>query len=121
MLGAVIAQLTVIQRAPNPSTTFGFLLIGKPLSIVCVCYSILISILGATRWWKLQRGLLNGKAISGGVEIWGLAAGVGLVGDLFIFILNFFVILSREKKLAMLVYSYFFRVSCDIGEYWFSM
>ncbi|RPA90566.1 hypothetical protein L873DRAFT_431183 [Choiromyces venosus 120613-1] len=75
IFAAITAQLTVIQHAPTPSTTFGIYRIGKPISIVLVCFSLVISVLGVLRWWRLQSGLLRGIAISGGLEVWGLAGG----------------------------------------------
>ncbi|KAG0137514.1 hypothetical protein HOY82DRAFT_477439 [Tuber indicum] len=76
---AITAQLAVIQQTPTPSTTFGFHRIGKPISISLVCFSLAISILGVLRWWKLQRGLLRGVAVAGGIEVWILASGILLL------------------------------------------
>ncbi|CUS10530.1 unnamed protein product [Tuber aestivum] len=73
---AITAQLTIIQQAPTPPITFGFHNIGKPISILLVCFSLVISVLGILRWWRLQSGLLRGAAISGGLEVWGLAGGI---------------------------------------------
>ncbi|PWW73289.1 hypothetical protein C7212DRAFT_284782 [Tuber magnatum] len=82
IFAAITAQLTVIQQAPNPPTTFGFRHIGKPISILLVCFSLVVSVLGVLRWWRLQSGLLRGAAIAGGLEVWGLAGGIFLVGSI---------------------------------------
>jgi uncharacterized membrane protein YidH (DUF202 family) len=83
MLAAINAQLTVLQHSPSPSSGgLSFQSLGKPLSIALVCFSIAIALLGGVRWWRLQSGLIRGFALSGGVEVWGLAGGVGVVGYL---------------------------------------
>ncbi|RPB14248.1 hypothetical protein P167DRAFT_543800 [Morchella conica CCBAS932] len=79
MLSVVTAQLTVINHAPNPSPTFGFRTVGKPLSVVLACCALIISIVGVLRWWRLQNGLLRGVSISGGRELVVVGAIVGAV------------------------------------------
>ncbi|KAG0637320.1 hypothetical protein HOY80DRAFT_973656 [Tuber brumale] len=76
---AITAQLALIQQTPTPSTTFGFHRIGKPISVLLVCFSLAISVLGVLRWWKLQSGLLRGVAVAGGIEVWSLASGILLL------------------------------------------
>ncbi|KAH8151390.1 uncharacterized protein LAJ45_04592 [Morchella importuna] len=79
MLSVVTAQLTIINHAPNPSPTFGFRTVGKPLSVVLACCALIISIVGVLRWWRLQNGLLRGVSISGGRELVVVGAIVGAV------------------------------------------
>jgi len=95
IFAAVTAQLTVIQQAPTPSTSFSFYSIGKPLSVLLVCFSLVISVLGVLRWWRLQSGLLRGTAIAGGLEVWGLAGGALL---LTIVLFGFSLAMDIDKK-----------------------
>lgn len=69
MLATVVAQLHIINHAPNPDPKFGFYVIGKPLAIALVVAALMVNILGAARWWNWQRALLRGKALAGGWEM----------------------------------------------------
>lgn len=81
MLAAINAQLTVLQDSPSPSSIgLTFQSLGKPLSIALICLSLVITLVGGVRWWRLQNGLVRGVALTGGLEVWGIAGGVGAVG-----------------------------------------
>ena len=80
LISVVIAQLQILQRAPNPDSKFGFHVAGKPLAAMLLVCSITTSILGLVRWHHWQRTLLRGSAISGGWEL-------GMVGVLVFFVL----------------------------------
>lgn len=69
MTGITIAQLFRLQRSPNPDPVFGFYVVGLPLSITFISMAVLVLLLGAIRFWRLQRGLLAGKAHAGGWEL----------------------------------------------------
>jgi len=66
MTGVLIAQLFRLQRSAHPDPTFGFYVIGKPLSVMFIGMAIVVVLVGAVRFWRLQRGLLRGKALVGG-------------------------------------------------------
>ena len=74
----MIAQLQVLQHAPNPDKTFGFYVLGKPLAGLFAGLAIMVSIVGVLRWWRLQQGLLRGVAVSCGWEV--VAVGGGILG-----------------------------------------
>jgi uncharacterized membrane protein YidH (DUF202 family) len=69
MTGVLTAQLFRLQHAANPNAHLGFYVIGRPLSIMFIGMGILVVVIGAMRFWKLQRGLVRGKAHTGGWEI----------------------------------------------------
>jgi uncharacterized membrane protein YidH (DUF202 family) len=69
MTGVITAQLFHLQHAPDPSPTFGFYSIGRPLSVTFIGMAILVVMVGAVRFWRLQRALVRGKACAGGWEV----------------------------------------------------
>ncbi|EOA86403.1 hypothetical protein ACJQWK_05907 [Exserohilum turcicum] len=75
MTGIIIAQLFIVQHSPTPKP-FGFHRIGRPLSATFICLAIVVLIIGALRFWRLQRALVGGKALAGG---WEVSAIMGLV------------------------------------------
>jgi uncharacterized membrane protein YidH (DUF202 family) len=79
LIGVVVTQLQVLQRAPNPDPKFGFYVLGKPLAATLVLCAMCTSVLGWLRWWHWQRILLRGKAISGGWELSLVGILVGLL------------------------------------------
>jgi uncharacterized membrane protein YidH (DUF202 family) len=69
MTGVLTAQLFRLQRAANPNPDFGFYVIGRPLSILFMSMAIVVALVGAFRFWKLQNALVRGKAHTGGWEV----------------------------------------------------
>jgi hypothetical protein len=69
MTGVLTAQLFRLQHSAHPNPDIGFYVIGRPLSIMFIMMAILVMLIGAYRFWKLQNGLTLGKAYSGGWEI----------------------------------------------------
>jgi hypothetical protein len=69
MIGVITAQLFRLQRVANPNPDFGFYVIGRPLSILFMCMAIVVVLVGAFRFWKLQNALVRGKAHTGGWEV----------------------------------------------------
>lgn len=69
MTGVLTAQLYRLQHSAHPNPDLGFYVIGRPLSIMFIGMAILVMLIGAYRFWKLQNGLTCGKAYSGGWEI----------------------------------------------------
>ncbi|KAH7399619.1 hypothetical protein BKA66DRAFT_508491 [Pyrenochaeta sp. MPI-SDFR-AT-0127] len=65
MTGVTIAQLFRLQRSANPDPEFGFYVVGLPLSTTFISMAILVMLIGSIRFWRLQRGLLAGKAHAG--------------------------------------------------------
>jgi uncharacterized membrane protein YidH (DUF202 family) len=69
MTGVVTAQLFRLQRSENPDPDFGFYVIGTPLSIMFIGMAIVVLLIGASRFWRLQNALVRGKARTGGWEV----------------------------------------------------
>ncbi|KAI5927258.1 hypothetical protein F4810DRAFT_649967 [Camillea tinctor] len=66
LTGVVVAQLTLLQQR---DTGFGYSLVGRPLSVFCYASAIWTVLSGAFRAWRYQRALVQGKALSGGLEL----------------------------------------------------
>lgn len=69
MTGVLTAQLFRLQHAANPNQHFGFYVVGRPLSIMFIGMAIVVVLVGAYRFWKLQNALIRGKAYTGGWEV----------------------------------------------------
>ncbi|RMZ66717.1 ATPase [Pyrenophora seminiperda CCB06] len=69
MTGIIIAQLFQLQHTPVPNAHFGFHKLGKPLAATFICMAIVVVLIGALRFWRLQRKLTQGKALAGGAEV----------------------------------------------------
>ena len=79
MTGIFIAQLMRLQNSPTPSRGVSSFDVGIPLSSICQLMAIIITLVGAIRFLKLQKRMALGWAISGGWEIiliWGLSFAV---------------------------------------------
>lgn len=77
LLSVIVSQLQILQHSSHPDPVFGFYTLGKPLAIGLILCAILISLLGWMRWWRWQRTLLRGKAMSGGWEL-AMTGGIGM-------------------------------------------
>ncbi|KAH7069292.1 hypothetical protein FB567DRAFT_565037 [Paraphoma chrysanthemicola] len=69
MTGVLIAQLFRLQHTSNPDPKLGFYVIGLPLCLTFIGMAIVVLLVGAYRFWKLQNGLVRGKAHTGGWEV----------------------------------------------------
>ncbi|KAF1840413.1 uncharacterized protein K460DRAFT_296374 [Cucurbitaria berberidis CBS 394.84] len=69
MTGVLIAQFFRLQRTANPNPVFGFYTIGLPLSVTFISMAMVVMLIGAVRFWRLQRALIAGRALAGGWEV----------------------------------------------------
>ena len=69
ILGVVIAQLFRLQNADNPHPKIGYFITGIPAAIACILGAILVLLVGAYRFWRLQNAVLRGKVYAGGWEV----------------------------------------------------
>jgi uncharacterized membrane protein YidH (DUF202 family) len=69
MTGILTAQLFHLQHSSTPNPHFGFYKVGKPLAATFICMAIVVVLIGAIRFWRLQRALVRGKAMAGGWEV----------------------------------------------------
>ena len=89
MAGSVLAQLFILVEKnlvesgeDDDNLTGGavkFSGIGRPLAASLVVLAITTGLTGIYRFYHLQNAMLRGKAISGGLEVWGLQVAV-LIG-----------------------------------------
>lgn len=69
MIGVSVAQLFRLGLSPEPSSVFGFYVLGKPLACICQGTAIYTLLLGAYRSWRCQNAMVRGSVITGGFEI----------------------------------------------------
>lgn len=69
ILGAVTAQVLRLQHSLAPNPVIGFFVVSVPLACVCHGTAIIISTLGALRFFRLQREMARGYAVVGGWEV----------------------------------------------------
>lgn len=95
LTGTVVAQLYVLNHKPNTNPTFGYYVLGKPLAVTLVAFSIAFSIMGWWRWYTWQRNTIRGGVIVGGWEL----QSVWLVMMLFLLaVFGVFLALLVEKS-----------------------
>lgn len=70
MIGVVVAQLDKLQHAPTPSPVFGYYVLAVPLAAILQAAAILMTLLGAHRFWRQQNAMARGRARAGGWEIY---------------------------------------------------
>jgi uncharacterized membrane protein YidH (DUF202 family) len=94
MMGVFIAQFFRLQHSSAPNPILGFYVVSIPLSGIFQILAILVLLIGAARFFKLQKTMALGKAISGGWEllvVGGLSFAVSFTID------------SRSKEVQMKV------------------
>ncbi|KIW17615.1 hypothetical protein PV08_04810 [Exophiala spinifera] len=69
MLGVVIAQVMRLQHSLTPNPVLGYFAVSIPLSSACHASAIVVSVLGAIRFFQYQKEMARGYAVSGGWEI----------------------------------------------------
>ncbi|KAL6250273.1 hypothetical protein RBB50_002574 [Rhinocladiella similis] len=69
MLGVIIAQVMRLQHSIAPNPVLGYFAISVPLSSVCHATAIAVSVVGAIRFFRYQKEMARGFAVSGGWEI----------------------------------------------------
>lgn len=75
--GVLVAQLFRLQSSNTmtpgrPASGVNFRSVGIPLSVVYQTCAILVSLLGAYRFWRQQNAIARGKVLSGGWELYGI-------------------------------------------------
>ena len=68
ILGIVIAQLFRLEHTEVPQP-FGFFILGIPLACICIGAAVVITLLGAYRFWRQQNAMVRGKVHAGGWEL----------------------------------------------------
>ncbi|KAF2132511.1 hypothetical protein P153DRAFT_393489 [Dothidotthia symphoricarpi CBS 119687] len=69
MTGVTTTQLYRLQHTANTDSDIGFYVIGLPLNMVFIGMAIVVILIGAFRFWKLQLAMSRGKTYSGGWEV----------------------------------------------------
>lgn len=70
MIGVVIAQLFRLQHTAAPSPVFGYFILAKPLAALFQIVAMLLSVVGAHRFWRQQMNMARGKIVAGGWEVY---------------------------------------------------
>lgn len=90
MQGVLVAQLFRLQSSSSgapggPTSGINFRSVGIPLSVAYQTCAILVSLLGAYRFWRQQNAIARGKVLSGGWEVHGIGLMTFLVSFFFFF------------------------------------
>jgi len=88
LVATVVAQLHLLNHKPNPSPTFGYYVLGKPLAVALVAFSIGLSIMGWWRWYTWQRNTIRGKVVVKGWELQSVGLAMMLVSLLSLILLG---------------------------------
>ncbi len=79
-LGVIIAQLFRLEHTINPDPIISFYAAGVPLASVCNAAALVVSLLGAYRFWRQQNALTRGKIQAGGWDLLAVGILITLVG-----------------------------------------
>ena len=69
MVGVTVTQLFRLQHSISPDLDFGFFVLGKPVGVTFIGASIVMSLVGAFRFYRQQNAMLRGKVYAGGWEV----------------------------------------------------
>lgn len=72
MIGIVTTQLFNLQRAQSSHASFGYFVLSKPLGALFQVAAILVTAVGAHRYWRQQMNMARGKVRAGGWEIYAI-------------------------------------------------
>lgn len=81
MQGVLIAQLFRLQQPNTKVHGLSFHAVGIPLSVACHFVAVLVTLIGAFRFWRQQNAISRGKVHAGGWDM-------NFVG-IFLFIVGF--------------------------------
>ena len=85
MVGVITAQLFRLQTTALPGGGFGYFVLAVPLAACFICGSIVVTVLGAIRFWKQQTAMARGTVWAGGWEVLGIMGTGILVSYIFRF------------------------------------
>jgi len=80
MIAVTISQLYKLSTAPPSPGRLSAQQLGKPLSCSLLVSAIVVDVVGAARYVRQQKALVNGKIHSGGFDlllVWALLSLVG--------------------------------------------
>jgi len=69
MMGVIISQVMRLMHSPTPNPVLGYYVTSVPLAAICHSTALLISVMGAARYFRVQKEAARGNAVSGGWEI----------------------------------------------------
>ncbi|KAJ5990714.1 hypothetical protein N7499_011259 [Penicillium canescens] len=69
MQGVLIAQLFRLQQPNTEVHYLSFHAVGIPLSVACHFVAVLVTLIGAFRFWRQQNAISRGKVYAGGWDI----------------------------------------------------
>ncbi|ERF70262.1 hypothetical protein EPUS_00450 [Endocarpon pusillum Z07020] len=92
MIGIFTTQLFILQAGHLPHMNLSFFVLGVPLGSLCQAAALINIIIGAYRFWRLQRGMVKGQACAGGWELFLIGGLVTLI------ILAFFILVLMSDS-----------------------
>lgn len=79
MIGVVTSQLFSLQRAVVTLPAFGYFALGKPLGALFQIAAMLVTAIGAHRFWRQQMNMARGRVWAGGWEVYAIMITMFLV------------------------------------------
>jgi len=96
--GVAITQFFRLKHSQPVAGKVGYFEIGVPLASVIHCLSVALVLLGLVRFFRSQRSMTSGQAISGGWEIVTATVIAGLVGEPWKVAATFLIILADASR-----------------------
>ncbi|KAF1808699.1 hypothetical protein P152DRAFT_377831, partial [Eremomyces bilateralis CBS 781.70] len=74
MIGVIVAQLFRLQNTPDPDRSLGYYRLAIPISSIFIAAAIVVTLLGAVRFYRQQHAMARGKVHAGGFEVYSIMA-----------------------------------------------
>lgn len=95
-MGVTITQLLRLEHSLNPSPTFGYYVLGRPLGALFQVAAILLALIACHRYWRQQMSMARGKVWASGWELYSIFCLLVLL-CLGVFVLLVAVDIGRES------------------------
>ncbi|KAI6814229.1 hypothetical protein KC332_g8019 [Hortaea werneckii] len=79
MVGVIISQLYRLQHSPSPNSVYGYYVLGKPLASSFHTSALVVTLVGAVRFFRQQSAMSIGKIHAGGWEVLVICGGMFLL------------------------------------------
>ncbi|KAL1303656.1 hypothetical protein AAFC00_007012 [Neodothiora populina] len=96
MIGIVTTQLFGLQRRPVKNASHGYHAFSKPLGALFQIAAMMVTMIGAHRYWRQQMSMARGKVWAGGWELYVIMGTVTLL-LMFVFALLIGIDVNEEN------------------------
>jgi uncharacterized membrane protein YidH (DUF202 family) len=113
MQGVLIAQLFRLQRPNTDVHRLSFHAVGIPLSVACHFVAVLVTLVGAFRFWRQQNAISRGKVHAGGWDMNSVGIFLFIVGVIEPYMFKSVLMWLSQIILATLVLSVIILIQID--------